>query len=103
MFAYGVLFFTDSNSVIKLIVCIRGTVADVPCGQQWRRGSRIIGGQNAVPGEFPWLVSIKRRGGHFCGGTIVNKKWVVTAGHCMCRLVFIFSSTGTKVYFNLLT
>ncbi|XP_031774629.1 chymotrypsin B-like [Apis florea] len=62
------------------------TVADVPCGQGniGIRTARLVGGQNAIPHEFPWMVSISRKGGHFCGGTILNSKYVLTAAHCLC-------------------
>uniref|UniRef100_U3J739 Chymotrypsin like n=1 Tax=Anas platyrhynchos platyrhynchos TaxID=8840 RepID=U3J739_ANAPP len=44
---------------------------------------RIINGQNAVSGSWPWQVSLQTRtGSHFCGGSLINEYWVVTAAHC---------------------
>ncbi|XP_069803162.1 transmembrane protease serine 13 [Dendropsophus ebraccatus] len=54
------------------------------CGR--RKESRIIGGTEANPGDWPWQVSMQVRTEsgyeHVCGGTIVNNLWVVTACHC---------------------
>ncbi|NXS13426.1 CTRL protease, partial [Neodrepanis coruscans] len=44
---------------------------------------RIVNGQTAVPGSWPWQVSLQTRtGSHFCGGSLINEYWVVTAAHC---------------------
>ncbi|NWR76853.1 CTRL protease, partial [Centropus unirufus] len=44
---------------------------------------RIINGQSAVPGAWPWQVSLQTRSrSHFCGGSLINENWVVTAAHC---------------------
>ncbi|XP_013102548.1 lectizyme [Stomoxys calcitrans] len=43
---------------------------------------RIINGQPATKGEAPYIVSLKS-GSHFCGGSIIDEHWVLTAGHCL--------------------
>ncbi|CAG2055933.1 unnamed protein product [Timema podura] len=47
--------------------------------------SRVVGGRNAAPGEFPYIVSLRRilTNAHFCGGSIIKTTWVVTAAHCL--------------------
>jgi len=42
---------------------------------------KIVGGEEATPHEFPWIVDM-RRGGHYCGGSIISEEWVMTAAHC---------------------
>ncbi|RZB40004.1 Trypsin domain containing protein, partial [Asbolus verrucosus] len=46
---------------------------------------RVVGGDKAKPGQFPFIVSINVRDQamHWCGGSIINENWIVTAAHCM--------------------
>nr|XP_014707623.2 serine protease 55-like isoform X1 [Equus asinus] len=61
----------------------RGECGERPSFEQGAQYSRIIEGTEAQVGEFPWLVSIQARNTHFCGGTIINEWWILTAAHCL--------------------
>ncbi|KAB5553823.1 hypothetical protein PHYPO_G00043140 [Pangasianodon hypophthalmus] len=44
--------------------------------------TKIVGGEDAAPGSWPWQVSIQSGGFHFCGGSLINENWVLSAAHC---------------------
>ncbi|XP_027894030.1 serine protease 27-like [Xiphophorus couchianus] len=45
--------------------------------------SRIIGGQDASPGSWPWHVAFTTDNNNlFCQGSLITKEWVLTAAKC---------------------
>lgn len=65
-----------------LLACI----LTLACKADVESDNYIIGGRNAQPGQFPWLVSIRRANNpHFCGGFILSNRWIGTAAHCVYR------------------
>eukprot|EP00111_Clytia_hemisphaerica_P021744 TCONS_00063937-protein len=58
------------------------------CGVSKVSQSRVVNGEDAPEGAYPWIASLQIRvaienvKSHFCGGTLIHPKWVLTAAHC---------------------
>lgn len=44
--------------------------------------SKIVGGVEAIVGDWNWMTLLKRNGSFFCGGSVLNSRWIVSAAHC---------------------
>lgn len=56
---------------------------------------RVIGGQKAVEGQFPYMVALRAsfsRHEHGCGGFIIASRWIGSVAHCMLNpIAFMIS------------
>ncbi|KAM6904774.1 trypsin II-P29-like [Xenentodon cancila] len=80
LFTYGVL-------LLALAATGSDAQPDV-CGiasLNTKTNTRIVGGADAPEGSWPWQASLHRNG-HFCGGSLINNLWVLTAAHCFSSL-----------------
>ncbi|MFD8493697.1 S1 family peptidase [Amycolatopsis sp. NPDC059657] len=46
----------------------------------------IVGGGDASTQDYPWVVSLRINGQHFCGGTFISNQQVLTTAHCLAWL-----------------
>ena len=47
-------------------------------------GQEIFGGTATTIANNPWQVSLQTSSGfHFCGGSVLNENWILTAQHCV--------------------
>ncbi|KYN07909.1 Ovochymase-1, partial [Cyphomyrmex costatus] len=54
---------------------------DCVCGLG--RKSRIVGGNVTSVYDYPWLVSMSKKGTFYCAGSVITRKHVLTAAHCL--------------------
>ena len=64
--------------------------SDPSCGRNVQGLDKIVNGDYAFHGEFPWMVSLMEEDTfnpmnflHTCGGSIIAPKWILTAAQCL--------------------
>ncbi|TKS82329.1 Anionic trypsin-1 [Collichthys lucidus] len=58
-----------------IVIALLGAAAAAPMDD------RIVGGYECAAHSVPWQVSINL-GYHYCGGSLINDQWILSAAHC---------------------
>ena len=91
-------FLSAKVSFLKVLLLF-DILETYPCGiskVRQRSGiNAIIGGKTATKGAWPWQVAFYSNNKFLCGGTLVNRRFVVSAAHC-------FKSKDTSIYYVVL-
>src|SRR5205807_7414469 len=73
-----------------LVLPLRPVLASYRSGSPSGSGGsvRVVGGQPAATGRYPFVASLQKLSAtgaatHFCGASLVDEVWIVTAAHCM--------------------
>ena len=68
---------------LLVLVAALGTAAAPAVAAEREPEPRIVGGDLATTGQFPWQAAMMRSDGSlYCGGTVIAPSYVLTADHC---------------------
>lgn len=64
------------------VFCVFLLALAVASGEMRSVDTRMVGADNALPGEFPFMASLQwfllGSTAHFCGGVIIGPVWILT-------------------------
>ncbi|XP_033024294.1 serine protease 27-like [Lacerta agilis] len=87
--------FVLAVGLLQLTILQGAANSTAGCGQPIT-SPRIVGGQPASKGSWPWQVSILENFYPICGGSLITEQWVLSAAHCF------FNRIGPMFQYNVL-
>ncbi|XP_076395428.1 trypsin-like serine protease domain-containing protein masquerade isoform X2 [Megachile rotundata] len=87
---------TVRSPVYSKYVCgVKGTYRGPVQARNFKRGARVVGGEDADANEWCWQVAlINSLNQYLCGGALIGTQWVLTAAHCVTNIV----RSGDAIY-----
>ncbi|XP_071954649.1 trypsin-like isoform X2 [Antedon mediterranea] len=73
---------TQVEACSKLTCNPEGTEGCGTSKEQEPPSSRIVGGEDAAVGRWPWQAMLYNKKFFTCGGTLIGRKYVISAAHC---------------------
>jgi|GEM_PF-769642 len=83
------MFLLVGTAMLSLLYAETAAAQDTPVTPAQSEAPDILGGREADPGAWPWQVALVNAlqenafNGQFCGGTLIDNEWVLTAAHCV--------------------
>ena len=79
-----ILYYSLKKVVFRALKLLKDDMK-FSCKSIAARSPRIHGGQNALIENYPYHVKLLQMDlvTQFCGGSIISKNWILTAGHCL--------------------
>jgi secreted trypsin-like serine protease len=77
--------WTVATTMSLLVGCGPEVLEEKPVQQLLQSNEQdIVGGTATTIAANPWQVSLQSSSGfHFCGGSVINENWILTAQHCV--------------------
>uniref|UniRef100_A0A0P6GSZ8 CLIP domain-containing serine protease n=1 Tax=Daphnia magna TaxID=35525 RepID=A0A0P6GSZ8_9CRUS len=75
----------------------RPSILPARCGHSNATSTRIVGGEEAPPGAWPWIALLgykdptTQQVDYLCGGALISSQYVITAAHCVYNKKDLYS------------
>lgn len=80
--SYSIVKVIAMHLIVTLVLLVGSAIAR-PQPHEQGILNRVVNGSEAGDGQFPYQISLRRFELHHCGGSIITRRFILTAAHCV--------------------